>query len=179
MPEGNNGSGTASGIVSQVQQTVQPTLEQAQQKTGALVSQVQQQATSQVEQQKQQVANSFGTVAETLRQTGQQLRDNDSGVVTRYAALYGETAAKQLEQFSNYLRDTDTSQLIHEVENFARRNPTLFVGGAFLLGLVAARFLKSSPPPPPRNSTHIHGISSITPEGGSFYPMYRMRAEEG
>lgn len=179
MSEENNGSGAANGVVAQVQQTVQPAINQAQQKTGELVGQVQQQATSRVEQQKQQAASSLGTVAETLRQTGQQLRDNEGNAVTQYAAQYGDTAARQLEQLSNYLRETDPIQLVQEAENFARREPAIFIGGAFLLGLVAARFLKSSPPAPPQHRTHIHGINNIVPEGGSFYPMYRMRAEEG
>jgi hypothetical protein len=30
------------------------------------------------------------------------------------------------------------------VEDFARRNPAVFLGGAFALGLVGARFIKSS-----------------------------------
>ena len=30
------------------------------------------------------------------------------------------------------------------VESFARREPLLFIGGAFALGMVAARFLKAS-----------------------------------
>jgi hypothetical protein len=34
--------------------------------------------------------------------------------------------------------------MIQEVERFARRQPALFLGGAFTLGLIAARFLKSS-----------------------------------
>jgi hypothetical protein len=33
---------------------------------------------------------------------------------------------------------------VDEVENFARRRPAMFLGGAFLLGLAATRFLKSS-----------------------------------
>jgi hypothetical protein len=34
--------------------------------------------------------------------------------------------------------------LVGDVENFARRQPALFIGGALALGILAARFLKSS-----------------------------------
>jgi hypothetical protein len=34
--------------------------------------------------------------------------------------------------------------LIDDVEDFARREPAVFIGGAIAIGLVAARFLKSS-----------------------------------
>jgi hypothetical protein len=34
--------------------------------------------------------------------------------------------------------------MVRNVEDFARRQPALFIGGAFMLGLLGARFLKSS-----------------------------------
>ena len=37
-------------------------------------------------------------------------------------------------------------EVLDEVQNFARQQPALFLGTAVLLGLVAARFLKSSTP---------------------------------
>jgi hypothetical protein len=36
--------------------------------------------------------------------------------------------------------------MARDLEGFARRNPALFFGAAFGLGLLAARFLKSTPP---------------------------------
>jgi hypothetical protein len=38
---------------------------------------------------------------------------------------------------------TDARQIIGNVEDAARRQPLLFLGGAFALGLVAARVLKA------------------------------------
>lgn len=35
-------------------------------------------------------------------------------------------------------------ELAADVEGFTRRQPALFMGGAFVLGLTTARFLKSS-----------------------------------
>ncbi|MBV9471148.1 MAG: hypothetical protein JO316_07935 [Abitibacteriaceae bacterium] len=133
-------------VADQVKDKVGPMVSQAQQKTGEIAGQVQQQATSRIEQQKQHAAEGLGSVAESLRQTGQQLRDNDQSVVTQYMAQYGEAAANQVEQVSNYLRERDVNQIVHEVEDFARREPALFIGGAFLLGLLGARFLKTSSP---------------------------------
>jgi hypothetical protein len=54
-------------------------------------------------------------------------------------------AADQLQQVAGYLREHDVKQLVREVESFARREPVLFAGGTFLLGLIGARFLKSKP----------------------------------
>ena len=44
------------------------------------------------------------------------------------------------------MREKDVRQLVGEVQDFARRQPTLFFGGAVLLGFAALRFLKSAPP---------------------------------
>jgi hypothetical protein len=134
-------------VVTQVREAVAPAVQQAQEKTGQLLSQAQQQAVSRLDEQKESAVGGLGAVAETLRQTGQQLRDNDQGVITQYVSQYSETAASQVEKVSSYLGERDVNQLIGDVESFARREPTLFIAGAFLLGLAGARFLRASAPP--------------------------------
>ena len=49
-----------------------------------------------------------------------------------------------MERFQGYLRNQDVGAIIDDVERMAREQPVMFLGGAFMLGLVAARFLKSS-----------------------------------
>jgi hypothetical protein len=71
---------------------------------------------------------------------GQQLQEKDQPALAQYA----NQAADQIERFSHYLQERDVDQLLGEAQRFARRQPTLFLGGAFALGLLAARFLKSS-----------------------------------
>ena len=51
--------------------------------------------------------------------------------------------------------------MIDEVEAFARRNPPLFLGAAFGLGVLAVRFLKSS------RQQQAGGASSGYQRGGS------------
>lgn len=58
-------------------------------------------------------------------------------------ANVAETAADQTERIATFLRDTDARELLHTVEDVARRQPLLFLGGAFLLGAAASRFLKA------------------------------------
>jgi hypothetical protein len=45
-------------------------------------------------------------------------------------------------------------EIMHETQRFARRNPALFLGGSFVLGLLGARFLKTSAPPPSPPAGH-------------------------
>jgi hypothetical protein len=59
-------------------------------------------------------------------------------------AKYVEGAADQIEDWSRRLREKDVDALLSDVQRLARRQPAVFVGSAFALGLVGARFLKSS-----------------------------------
>lgn len=115
---------------------------QAKEAVGQVAGQAKEQVTSRLSGQKDQAAQSLGGVAHALRLTGQQLREQDQVGVTTYI----DRVASQVEQFSNYIEHHDVGELVGDVERFARRQPALFLGGAFVLGLLGARFLKSSAP---------------------------------
>jgi len=111
--------------------------------TGAqqgIMGRVRERATAQLTDQKEKATESLGSVAQAVRQTTQQLRDQQQGVMAEYV----EKAADQLDRFSNNLRNKDVKDLIGDAERFARRQPALFVGAAFAVGVIGARFLKSS-----------------------------------
>jgi hypothetical protein len=150
-------------------------LQQAKQTTSEVVDQVQQQAGSKIDRQKDVTVGELEKVAGAVRQLGEGLGGQDQGPIAHYAAEYGRKAADGLERFTNYLRQNDTKALMHEVENFGRRQPALLLGGAFLLGLASARFLKSSmavsesdtnlgrglpSPPPPQQQPHVQTTSA-------------------
>lgn len=105
-------------------------------------SQAQDQAMSMARQRKEQAANQLDTVARAFRQTGEQLRKEDNQMVARYT----ENVADQVERVASYLHDGDLNQFLSDAQDFARKQPELFLGGAFTLGLLAARFFKSSAP---------------------------------
>jgi hypothetical protein len=62
------------------------------------------------------------------------------------AARYIRQASEQIQGVANNVRERDMRELVGEVQEFARRQPTLFFGGALILGFAALRFLKSSAP---------------------------------
>jgi hypothetical protein len=72
--------------------------------------------------------------------TSEQLRERDQATFGEYAA----SAAEMVERFSGHLKERDINQMLWEIESFGRRQPALFMGGAFALGFLASRFLKSS-----------------------------------
>lgn len=142
MPRGGAPGGTGTGT--DMKETAKDAAQQTQEKAGELVeqakSQVAEQATTHVESQKDRAVASLGSVAGALRQAGQHLRDNQQAPVAQIA----DKAADRVEQFTQQLHGKDVQELLRDVENYARRQPALFLGGAFALGLLAARFLKSS-----------------------------------
>ena len=94
-----------------------------------------------INSQKTKAADGLGSVADALRQSSEQLRNQDPSTPL---PQYISTAADQVERLSGYLRRHSVSNMVNGVEDFARRHPAIFIGSACVLGLLAARFLKSS-----------------------------------
>jgi hypothetical protein len=89
---------------------------------------------------KGRLADQVTHVADAFRSTTDHLRQNDQPQLAGYA----DGVARQAERFAGYLRNADFRAMGEDVRQLARRQPALVVGGAFALGLLAARFLKSS-----------------------------------
>jgi hypothetical protein len=104
------------------------------------LAQARDRASSSLGESKGQFADQFGTIAEALRRTTEHLRSEDQ---QRIAGIT-ETVARQVDQVANYLRTKDAAGMRADMENLARRQPALVLGGALILGLLGARFLKSS-----------------------------------
>jgi hypothetical protein len=104
------------------------------------IQQARERAGSSLGESKGQFAAQIGAVAQALRRTTQHLRSEDQ---SRIAGLT-ESVARQLDQASNYLRNKDAAAMRNDLENLARRQPAIAIGGALVLGLIGARFLRSS-----------------------------------
>jgi len=59
---------------------------------------------------------------------------------------YAEQAAEMVDQVAGYLRTKDIDQIVGQAEDLARQRPAVFLGAAFAIGFMAARFLKSTTP---------------------------------
>jgi len=94
------------------------------------------------EQGKSRVVSQVSSVAHAFRKTSEQLREEDQEDL----AGYTERIAEQVEKVSDYLEGKGLRGAMDDLETLARQRPSLFVGGALVVGLVAARFLRSSSP---------------------------------
>ncbi|HYF38644.1 MAG TPA: hypothetical protein VD930_03065 [Gemmatimonadales bacterium] len=130
---GQQGGGSAReqirGVKDQVVDQAKNTFQQARERAGSSLG-----------ESKGQFAEQFGTIADALRRTTEHLRSEDQ---ERIAGLT-DTVARQVEQVADYLRNKDARAMRQDLENLARRQPALVIGGALVLGLIGARFLKSS-----------------------------------
>jgi ElaB/YqjD/DUF883 family membrane-anchored ribosome-binding protein len=129
--------------------------------TAALMDRVRDGATSQLTTQKGRVTDSLTSLAQAVRQSTDSLRGQQPAV-----AQYAEKAAGQLERLSNRLRDRDVKDLVQDAQQFARRQPAIFIGAAFAAGLLAARFMKSSSNNNQYRRTLAERDDNLTPQVG-------------
>jgi hypothetical protein len=105
-----------------------------------LVGETTPQGQSILREQRGFVAAQLNSIAGALHKTATQLGSDEQEALAQYT----EQAASGLERFSHSIRDQDFNTLVRQVEDFARRQPAVFIGSAALLGFLATRFLKSS-----------------------------------
>jgi hypothetical protein len=122
-------------------------LEQAKDTAGHAYDAATEKAVSTFDEKKSDISGGLSSVADSVRTVSQNLKTSDAqNAITSTTAKYTDTAARKLEDIANYFETKDLKTIMHDTEDFARRNPAIFIGGAAVLGLLAARFLKSSKP---------------------------------
>jgi len=107
---------------------------------GGVLDRVKQSATTQLAQQKDRGVAALGSVTQAVRSSTQRLRDEKHETIAHYI----DQAADQVDTWTRRLEEKDIDELAADVQRLARRQPAVVIGSAFALGLVAARFLKSS-----------------------------------
>ena len=127
-----------------------------------MVDRMKDRASAQINSQKDRATDGLGTMAQAVRQSTQQLRDQQHDTVAGYV----EQAAEQIEKLSQRLKQKDVGELLNDAQRLARRQPALFVGAAFVLGLIGARVMKSSPPDEPYGG-YSAGGGSLSQYSGS------------
>lgn len=89
--------------------------------------------------QKAAGADYIGSIAQAVKRAAGEFE----GEVPQ-AATYIRQTAERIDNVASAVRERDMRELVGEVTDFARRQPTLFFGGAMVLGFAALRFFKST-----------------------------------
>jgi hypothetical protein len=78
-------------------------------------------------------------VSKAADAAAEQLRGDAPGI-----AQHMHDAARELERFAQDLEERSIGDLMQNVTDFAKRQPTMFIAGSVLAGFMLTRFLKSS-----------------------------------
>lgn len=100
-----------------------------------------------IDEKKGELTSGLTGIAQTVRRVSEAITggEESSEGLKGSASTYVETAAAKLEGVADYFDNHDLRAMAGDVQNYARRNPAIFLGGAFVVGVLAARFLKSKP----------------------------------
>jgi ElaB/YqjD/DUF883 family membrane-anchored ribosome-binding protein len=147
------------GLVGQASAQVQEAASTAQERAVELKEQGKSKLGETLDQRTNEAGVQARKMAQALRRSGEQLSsENDA----EQAAGLAEGAADRIERLGGYLERTSGTELVRDVEDFARRRPWMVAGVGLLAGLAASRFLKAS-------SERRYGGSARESGGSSRY----------
>ena len=124
----------------QAKEKVQEKAQQVQQKSQEVKGQAGDRVRRELDNRTAQAGSQLQFTADAMRRTGEQLRDEGKEGPAKAATAVAERA----ERFGNYMTATNADRMLHDVEDFARRQPLLFALGGATLGFLASRFVKAS-----------------------------------
>ena len=131
-------TGQPSGM--EASSTTQQVAGQAQEKAQEVAGQAKGRAREQVDQRSTQAGEQVSTSAQDLRSVAEHLRSDGKDQPAKLA----EQAADRADRLGGYLKDADADQILHDIEDFGRRQPLAVMFGGLALGFAASRFLKAS-----------------------------------
>ena len=92
------------------------------------------------DEQKGKAASKVTRYGKAVHQAAHALR----AVKAEGLAEYADSAADAVEGLTSYLEERNLAQVLQDAGEVARRHPGMVIGGMFLTGFAAARFLKAS-----------------------------------
>lgn len=92
-----------------------------------------------LDQQRGAAAGQVDSVAHAFRAAAEQLQNEGQGT-----GNYVGMIAEQLESAARQLREKNLDEILHGVQDMARRSPATFIAGSVAAGFLLSRFLKSS-----------------------------------
>ena len=126
--------------IDQAKEKAQETAHQVQDKAVEAKGQLADRLRDQIEGGSTKAGSELQSAADTVRRAAQQLREEGKDGPAKLV----DEAVERLERLGNYLTDTNGTRMLHDVEDFARRQPWLVAGGSMVLGLLSSRVLKAS-----------------------------------
>jgi ElaB/YqjD/DUF883 family membrane-anchored ribosome-binding protein len=140
MTQATGAADQQQGLTGEAAAKVQDAAGVAQEKASELREQGTARLRDQFDQRSNQAGSQARSVAEALRRSGNDLRNEGN---SNAAQLTG-SAADRIERLGSYLEQKSGDDLMRDIESFARRRPWMLAGLGMLAGVAAARFMKAS-----------------------------------
>lgn len=128
------------GETSQAKEKANQATDQAREKAQEGAARAREGVRGQLDQRSTQAGRQVTTQSEDIRTVAQQLREQGKEGPAKLA----EQAADRTQRVGSWLEESDADQIMHEVEDFARRNPWAVALGGLALGFAASRVLRAS-----------------------------------
>jgi hypothetical protein len=152
-------SGGTQEAAAQAKDKAQEVAGQAKDKAQEAAGEAKGRVREQVDQRSTEAGQQVSTTASDIRSVGEQLREQGKDGPAKLA----EQAADRAERVGSYLTESDADRILHDVEDFARKQPWAVVAGGLALGFAASRFLKAS-------SSQRYQQRSVGSSGGGYNP---------
>jgi hypothetical protein len=130
----------ASATTDRAKEQVQEKAQVAQEKLGETTETMRARMREQVDQRSTQAGGQVRSTAQALRSTSERLREDGQEGPAKAA----ERAADQAEKIGGWLEQSDADRILHDVEDFGRRQPLAVAAIGLAAGFAVSRFLKAS-----------------------------------
>jgi hypothetical protein len=164
---GRDLKGQASELAESATDTLKTQANNLTESTRELASEAGEKMKAAVADQKMAGADYVGNFAEMVRRASYEF----DGQIPQ-AGQYIRKAADQIGSVSEALRTRDVSELVGEVQDFARKQPAAFFGAAVLAGFAAIRFFKSAPTGQnnsySQNNNNFAQNATLAPQNNTF-----------
>ncbi|MGC3874712.1 hypothetical protein ACPF7Z_15730 [Halomonas sp. GXIMD04776] len=131
------------------------------------------QAEGMFDHQKGVAADQAESLSTVFRKMAKEFEAQDQ----RYFSGYANNIARATDAISQRLREQNLDTLMYQLQDYSRRQPAVFLGGAIAAGFFLARFLNSSQQHSPSNASYsgsstlsAPGTANTTPGAGSTTP---------
>ena len=130
----------AERVISGTREAKEQVMQKASEFTRAVADGVREEAEKFFDEQKGKLGTKVDRVSKMINQAAHALHAVKADPIAEAVDAAGE----RFKQASSYLEERSLGDLISDAEDVARRHPGMMLGGLFVTGLLAARFVKAS-----------------------------------
>jgi ElaB/YqjD/DUF883 family membrane-anchored ribosome-binding protein len=139
-PSSSSRPGDGADVREQAQEKASEVKEQAKEQAQQVAGQARSRLQTEVDARSTQAGQQVTQQASDMRSVAEQLRSQGKDAPAKVA----DQVAERVERTGQWLTNSDADQILHDVEDFGRRNPWAVMAGGAALGFFASRFLKAS-----------------------------------